>query len=89
MSDFTSEFWNYYVIGLVTLSIIACAVLLWISGTTKVISAADNTTGHVWDKDLREANNPLPMWWVGLFILTITFAVGYLAVYPGLGTFKG
>ena len=89
MSDFTSEFWNYYVIGLVTLSIIACAVLLWISGTTKVISAADNTTGHVWDGDLREMNNPLPRWWVYLFIITVLFAFLYGALYPTFGRYQG
>lgn len=89
MSDFTSEFWNYYVIGLVTLSIVACAVLLWISGTTKVISAADNTTGHVWDGDLREMNNPLPRWWVYLFIITVLFAFLYGALYPTFGRYQG
>ncbi|HEX7901190.1 MAG TPA: protein kinase, partial [Planctomycetota bacterium] len=31
----------------------------------------------------------LPMWWVGLFILTILFAAAYLTFYPGLGTFEG
>jgi cytochrome c oxidase cbb3-type subunit 3 len=49
----------------------------------------DNTTGHVWDGDLREMNNPLPRWWVGLFLITIAFALGYLALYPGLGNSAG
>jgi cytochrome c oxidase cbb3-type subunit 3 len=34
-------------------------------------------------------NNPLPVWWVGLFILTIVFSVGYLVAYPGLGAYEG
>ncbi|TAF81819.1 MAG: cytochrome-c oxidase, cbb3-type subunit III, partial [Curvibacter sp.] len=49
----------------------------------------DNTTGHVWDGDLREMNNPLPRWWVGLFVITLVFGAVYLAFYPGLGNFAG
>ena len=48
-----------------------------------------NTTGHVWDDDLREMNNPLPRWWVWLFVLTVVFAGVYLALYPGLGSSPG
>src|ERR1700746_3895774 len=47
------------------------------------------TTGHVWDEDLRELNNPLPRWWLWLFVLTVIFGLGYLVVYPGLGNFAG
>lgn len=89
MSDFVNNFWSTYVAAASVLSILGCALLLWLTARKRVPSAADNTTGHVWDEDLREANNPLPMWWVGLFILTIVFAAGYLVVYPGLGSFAG
>lgn len=89
MSDFTSNFWSIYVAGITVVSILACALLLWFSGKAKAMTANDNTTGHVWDGDLREMNNPLPRWWVWLFIITIVFAFAYLAMYPGLGTFAG
>src|SRR5690606_8075327 len=59
------------------------------SGTTKVVSAADNTTGHVWDGDLREMNNPLPRWWVYLFIITVLFAFLYGILYPTFGKYQG
>jgi cytochrome c oxidase cbb3-type subunit 3 len=49
----------------------------------------DNTTGHVWDENLRELNNPLPRWWMWLFVITVVFAAVYLAFYPGLGTNPG
>jgi cytochrome c oxidase cbb3-type subunit 3 len=68
--------------------LIACLILLVIASRRQVM-ANDNTTGHVWDEDLRELNNPLPRWWMWLFILTVAFAVAYLAFYPGLGTYKG
>jgi cytochrome c oxidase cbb3-type subunit 3 len=89
MSDFTSDFWAVYVAGITIVSIIACLILLWISGTTKVSASADNTTGHIWDGDLREMNNPLPKWWVYLFIITVIFAFVYGALYPTFGTYKG
>lgn len=89
MSDFTSNFWSVYVAGITLVSILACLILLWMTGRKKVMSSSDNTTGHVWDEDLREMNNPLPVWWVWMFIITIVFALLYLVAYPGLGNFKG
>ncbi len=89
MSDFTSGFWNIYVAGLTLVSIIACLILLWISGTTKAATLHDNTTGHVWDGDLREMNNPLPKWWVYLFVITVVFALVYGLLYPTFGKFQG
>ena len=89
MSDFVSNFWSNYVAGAAVMSILGCLLLLWLTARKRVPANADNTTGHVWDEDLREANNPLPLWWVGLFVLTIVFAFGYLALYPGLGSFAG
>ncbi len=89
MSDFVSDFWHLFVAGISLVGIIACLLLLWFSGKAKAMTANDNTTGHVWDGDLREMNNPLPRWWVGLFIITIVFALVYLAFYPGAGQFSG
>lgn len=89
MSDFTSDFWHLFVAGVTLISIIACVVLLWISGTTKASTHADNTTGHVWDEDLKEMNNPLPKWWVYLFIITVVFGLIYGALYPMFGKYQG
>ena len=89
MSDFVSNFWANYVFAATLLSILGCGILLWLTLRKKVVSAEDNTTGHVWDEDLRESNNPLPAWWVGLFIITIVFSLAYLFFYPGLGTMPG
>ena len=89
MSDFTSNFWHLFVAGVTVVSIVACLILLWISGTTKVNPSSDNTTGHVWDEDLREMNNPLPRWWIYLFIITCIFGFIYAALYPTLGSFQG
>ena len=89
MSDFTSSFWSIFVAGVSLVGILACLFLLWFSGNAKAMTANDNTTGHVWDEDLREMNNPLPRWWVWLFVITVVFSLAYLVMYPGLGSYAG
>lgn len=88
MADFISGFWSWYVIGLTVLSLIFCLFVL-IANSRAPAPTADNTTGHVWDGDIREANNPLPRWWVGLYLITCFFSIGYLIWYPGMGAFQG
>ncbi|MCA1788417.1 MAG: cytochrome-c oxidase, cbb3-type subunit III [Thioalkalivibrio sp.] len=40
------------------------------------------TTGHVWDSNLQEYNNPLPRWWLWGFYATVVFAVVYWILFP-------
>ncbi len=87
MSDFVNDFWNFYVVVIVLVSILACAVLLYVQSKGKVNQGV--TMGHVWDETLEEYNNPMPKWWSWLFYITVIFALVYLALYPGLGNFKG
>lgn len=42
------------------------------------------TTGHAWDGDLQEFNNPLPTWWLWAFYATVVFAIIYWILYPTL-----
>jgi len=84
--------WSLFVIVLTVVNILACVWLLrWTmkprSATEKIGGGAD--TGHTWDGDLREYNNPLPKWWLWLFYITVVFGLIYLAVFPGLGNFGG
>lgn len=90
MSDFISEFWNYYVIVLTVGSLIW--IVWFVKGqTTRKLAPGEKAEviQKAWDGDLQELNNPLPRWWLKLFYLTIVFAAIYLALYPGLGTYKG
>jgi cytochrome c oxidase cbb3-type subunit 3 len=87
MSDFVNDFWNMYVVVIVLASILACAVLLFVQSKGEVTPG--KSMGHVWDETLEEYNNPLPKWWSWLFYITIVFGLVYLALYPGLGSFKG
>ena len=88
MSDFFSNGWSIFVAVATIAGIAACLALLVIASRRRVM-AVDNTTGHVWDEDLREMNNPLPRWWMGLFVMTILFSAAYLTFYPGLGSQPG
>jgi cytochrome c oxidase cbb3-type subunit III len=88
MSDFTSSGWAIFVAALTIIGLAACLWLLMVASKREQM-AEDNTTGHVWDGDLKELNNPLPRWWMGLFVITVVFSVAYLALYPGLGSAKG
>ncbi|MEJ2399458.1 MAG: cbb3-type cytochrome c oxidase N-terminal domain-containing protein, partial [Gammaproteobacteria bacterium] len=40
------------------------------------------TTGHAWDGDLQEFNNPLPTWWLWGFYATVVFADIDWFMYP-------
>lgn len=89
MADFNSEFWHWYISILTVLSILACIWLIrWMTAGVQKSDEVEST-GHVWDNDLSELNNPLPRWWLGLFYITIAFGGFYLLLYPGLGNFEG
>jgi cytochrome c oxidase cbb3-type subunit 3 len=89
MSDFTDNFWSWYVAALTLVGILGALVLLWATARKKVVPSSDNTTGHVWDGDLRESNNPMPRWWMWLFVISVIYSLLYLVAYPGLGAYKG
>ena len=42
------------------------------------------TTGHVWDGDLKELNKPLPRWWLYTFYACIVWAIGYWIAVSGM-----
>jgi cytochrome c oxidase cbb3-type subunit 3 len=86
-----SGFWNVWV-WVLTLGTLAGCLWLLQSLTTRrkqKPSEDKSTTGHVWDGDLVELNNPLPRWWLWLFWITGIYMLVYLVIYPGLGTFGG
>ncbi len=85
-----SHFWSIFIILLTLLSIAGCWWLISVTSKPKPGESAENeVTGHQWDEDLEELNNPLPRWWLGLFIGSMIFGLVYLALYPGLGNYSG
>jgi cytochrome c oxidase cbb3-type subunit 3 len=90
MNDFTNSFWGYYVACVALAGIAWCLWLIfsqrkWLKPKLGVVE----DTGHVWDGDLRELNNPVPRWWTMMYVLMCVFGVGYLVLYPGLGAYQG
>lgn len=86
-----SGFWNVWVWVLTLGTLAGCLWLLQTLTTKRKGQQPEekDTTGHVWDGDLVELNNPLPRWWLWLFWITGIYMLVYLVIYPGLGTFTG
>jgi cytochrome c oxidase cbb3-type subunit 3 len=84
MSDFINSYWSHFIIALAVGGLIFCLWLLYSQrGWLKSHIDQVEDTGHVWDGNLRELNNPIPRWWVVMYILTCVFTVGYWYLYPG------
>jgi cytochrome c oxidase cbb3-type subunit 3 len=90
MADFTSGFWNWFIIVPTLGGIVALFILnRWMTTPPSKGAEKPKSMGHVWDENLEELNNPLPRWWLNLFYVTLVFGVVYLALYPGLGSYAG
>jgi cytochrome c oxidase cbb3-type subunit 3 len=84
-----SAAWSWYVVALTLIAIAGCVWLLLWSRTAR---AGEPAPGEAFEDEvdgIRELNSPLPRWWLALFLGTIVFSLGYLLLYPGLGTFPG
>jgi len=85
-----SNAWSWFLIIGTIATLLAC---FWLVAWTNRQRASEEdiaeAESHVWDEDVRELNNPLPMWWLWLFIITIVWSIGYLVYYPGLGNYEG
>jgi cytochrome c oxidase cbb3-type subunit 3 len=83
-------FWHWFVAAGTILFIIWCIWLIGWSAKQGPTNKSDaDLTGHKWDGDLEEWNNPAPKWWLYLYFITVFWAVGYLIAFPGLGNFDG
>lgn len=83
-----STFWSLWVIIITVGTLLGCAALLYWCVKDKMGVEEGVDMGHEYD-GIRELNNPLPKWWTYLFVSTFVFAAIYLALFPGLGSFKG
>lgn len=91
MADFTSSFWDWFIIVPTVLGIVWLFYMIvkLSRGNRPEPGETVETMGHVWDEDLEEYNNPLPRWWLNMFYITLIFGIVYLVLYPGLGSFTG
>ncbi len=83
-----TAFWSIYITVLSLGTIVALTWLIFATRKGQRPDTTDQTMGHTFD-GIEEYDNPLPRWWFLLFVGTLIFAVGYLALYPGLGNWEG
>ncbi|HHC6609195.1 TPA: cytochrome-c oxidase, cbb3-type subunit III [Vibrio parahaemolyticus] len=83
-----TTFWSLWIIVITIGTLVGCAILLTWCAKDKMGVEEGEDMGHEYD-GIRELNNPLPKWWTYLFVSTFVFAAVYLALFPGLGRFKG
>lgn len=88
-----STFWSIWIIVITAVTIAGCTWLLF--ATRKIEVSSENIkdgevpkTGHVYD-GIEEYDNPLPSWWFNMYLGTVIFAVVYLVLYPGMGSYAG
>ncbi|WP_025820358.1 cytochrome-c oxidase, cbb3-type subunit III [Shewanella marina] len=83
-----TTFWSLWITILTLVVIFGCFWLLRICNKNTTDVEEGESMGHSFD-GIEEMNNPLPKWWSYMFYITIVFGLIYLALYPGLGNFKG
>jgi len=85
-----SSAWSWYVAVGTVASLLACFwLIVWTNRQRQSDEEIKASEHHVWDEDIRELNNPLPMWWLWLYVLTLIWGAAYLVLYPSLGNFSG
>jgi cytochrome c oxidase cbb3-type subunit 3 len=84
-----STFWSIWISVITLGTVFGCWWLLYATRKGQTSDTeTERTTGHSFD-GIEELDNPLPKWWFYLFVASCVFALIYLALYPGLGNYKG
>jgi len=83
-----SEAVSWYIIGLTSANLIGIIWLVLWTARIKVDAGEGEEMGHSWD-GIVELNSSLPRWWLYMFWITIVWALVYLVLYPGMGSYKG
>ena len=83
-----SSFWSIWISVITLGSILGCFLLLRWCLSNKTGVAEGDDMHHEFD-GIIELNNQLPRWWTILFYICIVWGLIYLALYPGLGSYKG
>ncbi|NHC61795.1 cytochrome-c oxidase, cbb3-type subunit III [Paenalcaligenes suwonensis] len=89
MGDFFNQGWSIYISAIALLGIAFCLWLLWTQRAWLSPSMEEQESSHVWDGNITELNTNVPRWWTVMYVLLCIFALGYLIMYPGLGSYQG
>jgi cytochrome c oxidase cbb3-type subunit III len=84
-----TSFWSFWVSIISLGSIFGCLWLIYVTRKSQTTDTeTEKTMGHSFD-GIEEYDNPLPKWWLYMFVGTCIFALAYYVLYPGLGNYKG
>ncbi len=84
-----SSFWSLWISIIVMGTIVGSAWLLYVTRKSQTTDEeTEKTMGHAFD-GIEEYDNPLPKWWLYMFVGTIVFSLAYVVLYPTLGNFQG
>jgi cytochrome c oxidase cbb3-type subunit 3 len=84
-----TSFWSFWVSIISLGSIFGCLWLVYVTRKSQTTDTeTEETMGHSFD-GIEEYDNPLPKWWLYLFVGTCIYALAYYVIYPGLGNYKG
>lgn len=82
--------WAMILSVVILANILGCLWLIrWTAKPTSGEAKEGDVTGHVWDDNLEELNNPMPHWWLVMFYITIVFGLAYIVLYPTAPSYKG
>lgn len=85
-----SAAWSWYlVVGTVGSLLASFWLIVWTNRQRSTEEEIRESEHHVWDEDIRELNNPLPMWWLWLFVITLVWGAAYFVMYPAFGNYDG
>ena len=88
MADMPTDFWGGWIAVITVASLVGLGWLIF-SVYFGAQTPDEEAGGPVWDDNLREGDNPAPMWWFWLIFALMIISVIYLMLYPGLGRFAG
>lgn len=84
-----TSFWDIWVSVIVLGTVIGSMWLLIVVRKSEPFKTeTDQSVGHSFD-GIEELDNPMPRWWVIMFVATAIWGFGYSVLYPTLGSYEG
>ncbi len=84
-----TSFWSFWTSIIILGTIFGSLWLLYIVRKSEPFKTeTDQSVGHEFD-GIEELDNPMPNWWVIMFVATCIWGFGYAILYPTLGNYEG
>lgn len=84
-----TSFWSFWTSIIILGSIFGSLWLVYIVRKNEPFKTeTEQTVGHEFD-GIEELDNPMPSWWVIMFVVTCIWGLFYSLAYPTLGNYQG